>query len=309
MKIVWAGWPGPSMNDASVGLETIDPNIKFIEVGHHYEAAEDDFKAYHPSQTKLRYTSVENLHKMLAEADVVIHNSYIFSQGHRPEIFSYLPGAGCITQFPWWNSLKATKILLNDEGPAGQQEWYDSVAKHFDVVVDLPPIVPLSILFRHGGNHRHIDVMYTGDNLHLGYRRNITDTICNMDTNWLVAGKRAMSIVTWTDALRDTKIYIATSSCASGDKEPMNPKNKEFKALLCGAMPITEDYTEGNQNLEPGKEKVTFSSMNELRNAITYYLEHEDERLAIAEAGRARVIRDHSSTTYWDNLFRRLKLL
>ncbi len=46
--------------------------------------------------------------------------------------------------------------------------------------------------------------------------------------------------------------------------------------------------------LEPGKEIVTFHNEQEMINLIKYYLEHENVRKQIAEAGRARVLKDHT---------------
>ena len=44
----------------------------------------------------------------------------------------------------------------------------------------------------------------------------------------------------------------------------------------------------------PGKEIVVFSDFADLKEKITYYLQHTQERDAIAEAGFQRVIRDHT---------------
>lgn len=44
-----------------------------------------------------------------------------------------------------------------------------------------------------------------------------------------------------------------------------------------------------------GKEIACFDSVDELKEKITYYLEHEDERLAIARAGYARATAEHQA--------------
>ena len=44
-----------------------------------------------------------------------------------------------------------------------------------------------------------------------------------------------------------------------------------------------------------GKEIACFETPEELREKIRYYLEHEDERLAIAAAGHERAQREHQA--------------
>ncbi|TBR21284.1 MAG: glycosyltransferase family 1 protein, partial [Candidatus Nitrosotenuis sp.] len=46
--------------------------------------------------------------------------------------------------------------------------------------------------------------------------------------------------------------------------------------------------------MQPGKEIETFASLGELREKIDHYLEHPEERAAIARAGRERVLEDHT---------------
>ena len=41
-------------------------------------------------------------------------------------------------------------------------------------------------------------------------------------------------------------------------------------------------------------ELATFSSMADLKEKIDYYLSHEDERLALARRGQARVLKEHT---------------
>ena len=46
--------------------------------------------------------------------------------------------------------------------------------------------------------------------------------------------------------------------------------------------------------MEPGVEIETYESLSELRDKIDHYLAHDDERRALAQAGRARVLSDHT---------------
>jgi len=58
--------------------------------------------------------------------------------------------------------------------------------------------------------------------------------------------------------------------------------------LLTEYRPCLEDV------FEPGKEVEVFRSNEELNQKVQYYLEHEDERKTIAEAGLRRVLQQHT---------------
>lgn len=64
-----------------------------------------------------------------------------------------------------------------------------------------------------------------------------------------------------------------------------------FETLACGAMLITDKiHNNGMEELfVDGKHLVTFETKEELVEKIRYYLEHEDERKAIARSGQDRV--------------------
>jgi len=67
-----------------------------------------------------------------------------------------------------------------------------------------------------------------------------------------------------------------------------------FEATGCGALLIT-DYKENLDELfEIGKEVVAYRSPEECAALIQYYLAHPEEAEAIARAGQARTLRDHS---------------
>lgn len=74
---------------------------------------------------------------------------------------------------------------------------------------------------------------------------------------------------------------------------------RAFEACGIGAFQIL-DWTPGlSQLFEPGEEVVVFRNMEGLKGKLNYYLEHEDKRRRIAEAGKQRAIKEH---TYEDRL-------
>ena len=77
---------------------------------------------------------------------------------------------------------------------------------------------------------------------------------------------------------------------------------RTFETTGCGTFLIT-NYTPGLEKLfDIGKEIVVYNDLNDLDNKVKYYLENEEEREKIANAGYERSKKDH---TY----FERAKML
>ena len=67
--------------------------------------------------------------------------------------------------------------------------------------------------------------------------------------------------------------------------------SRTFEIPACGGFQLSERTEEVLNFFEEGKEIECFSSLDELRDKITYYLKHESQRLRIATAGLDRVRR------------------
>jgi spore maturation protein CgeB len=67
-----------------------------------------------------------------------------------------------------------------------------------------------------------------------------------------------------------------------------------FELAACGAFQLTDQRPGLEEIFNIGSEIVTFRDTAHLRQAIDYYLQHEDERRMIAERARNRVLRDHT---------------
>lgn len=59
--------------------------------------------------------------------------------------------------------------------------------------------------------------------------------------------------------------------------------------MACGGFVLTNSQPEIAEYFEDGREIVTFGSMEECLDKIAYYLEHEEERQAVASAGQRSV--------------------
>lgn len=72
-------------------------------------------------------------------------------------------------------------------------------------------------------------------------------------------------------------------------------KSRIFEMCLAGGFLLTE-YVPGIENyFEINKEIVCFHNADEMIDKITYYLNHEEERRAIAQAGWKRATSEHTS--------------
>ena len=72
----------------------------------------------------------------------------------------------------------------------------------------------------------------------------------------------------------------------------VNPRT--FELAACGAFQLVDDRRLLPELFVPGLEIATFASVTELRERIAYYLARPGERAALAEAGRRRVLAEHT---------------
>ena len=67
-----------------------------------------------------------------------------------------------------------------------------------------------------------------------------------------------------------------------------------FEATGMGALLATEAADNLPDLFEPGREVLAYTDADDLIEQVRHHLEHEDERRAVAAAGRQRTLRDHS---------------
>jgi hypothetical protein len=67
-----------------------------------------------------------------------------------------------------------------------------------------------------------------------------------------------------------------------------------FESTGVGSLLVTEAAPNLNELFEADREVVTYASEDELVEKVEHYRAHEDERAAIAAAGQARTLRDHT---------------
>ncbi len=84
-------------------------------------------------------------------------------------------------------------------------------------------------------------------------------------------------------------------------------KDKIFNVCMCGGFLLCE-YVPGIEGFyEVDKEIVCFGNIDEATAKIAYYLDHEVERQAIAQAGWERAQRDHGQATWLLRIFEEIE--
>ncbi|MGE3153963.1 MAG: glycosyltransferase [Nitrospiraceae bacterium] len=105
--------------------------------------------------------------------------------------------------------------------------------------------------------------------------------------------RRHMGIVWGRDMYRILRRSSITLN-HHGDVPPFANNCRLFEATGMGAMLITDWKANLQEIFQDGKEVVTYRSTEECAERIRYYLEHDGQRVVIAEAGKARTLRDHT---------------
>jgi spore maturation protein CgeB len=86
---------------------------------------------------------------------------------------------------------------------------------------------------------------------------------------------------------------------------PVNLRMYELPAN--GVMQICDCPQGLNDVFDVGKEVIGYSSMKEAIELIHYYLEHDNERKQIAQAGFRRVMKDYKKVTVLEGAMHKIK--
>jgi spore maturation protein CgeB len=93
----------------------------------------------------------------------------------------------------------------------------------------------------------------------------------------------------------DININLHSSSERDGvdpSGDFVNPRT--FELASCGAFQLCDNRSLLTECFEVGKEIVTFNNLDELKQLIHYYQDKPEERRAVSERARARVLKDHT---------------
>jgi spore maturation protein CgeB len=103
-----------------------------------------------------------------------------------------------------------------------------------------------------------------------------------------------------------SKINLNLSTAS--EKEVRQIKGRNFEVPGCGGFLLTE-YVPGLEDYYVlGKEVACYDGVEDLVGKIKYYLENENERQSIAQAGYERTLRDHTYEKRLSQVFGRVGL-
>jgi spore maturation protein CgeB len=77
---------------------------------------------------------------------------------------------------------------------------------------------------------------------------------------------------------------------------PSSLNMRVYESMACGALLVTDDRGDARRLFVDGREIVVYRDAGDLVEKVRYYLAHDAERQAIAEAGRRRVVESHTYT-------------
>lgn len=107
-------------------------------------------------------------------------------------------------------------------------------------------------------------------------------------TQAIIARSRiVVNILTGTDSFQPTAVNIRT-----------------FEALSAGTFLLAKDHPILHRHFKVGKELITFTSPQDLRRKVKYYLSHDQEREKIAQTGYNRILKSHTFNHRLKELFR-----
>jgi hypothetical protein len=91
-----------------------------------------------------------------------------------------------------------------------------------------------------------------------------------------------------------SKVFLAFDSMPHIRK---SMSARMYTAVGCGAFYMCQHVDGIEEVLEPGKEIVTFQSQEEMIDLVRYYVAHDELRKKIADAGRKRILNEHTYET------------
>jgi len=87
------------------------------------------------------------------------------------------------------------------------------------------------------------------------------------------------------------------------DKRNAQVKSRHFEPSACGTFQLTQDADDLRDYYKLGEEIVVYRDKKDLVKKINYYLDHSEEREAIAKRGYERTTRDHSTEKRFEEIF------
>ncbi|MCF6149087.1 MAG: tetratricopeptide repeat protein [Candidatus Kuenenia sp.] len=214
--------------------------------------------------------------------------------------------------------------------------WWDHVwdvhiknAENIQECVDLNIVVDTSVFFHKVSNPekylllwtpqdpriyytsddvRDIPISFAGRTAKIG-RREAIDSLKAANIGFYYPGggkdERRLSLEEYASTFRHSKIAVNFSGSFSNHKQLVG---RVMEITLSGAMLLEEDNPETAGLFQPMMDYVPFTDIKDLVNKAKYYLEHGDERMAIAKNGYQKAASLYNNMIFWRTVFYHLNL-
>jgi len=172
------------------------------------------------------------------------------------------------------------------------------------IVQSYPAVDPK--YFHDGDLVRDIDISFVGP-LSSPNRVDGISLLRANGVNVVVAGGQRQGRISWEDYARimqQSKISLNFSKNPYDGSSQM--KARALEVMTCGAMLMEEDGIHTKRYFAEGIDYGRFGSSQELLEGVKYYLEHKDEREAIARSGYEKATNIYNARNCWGYIFKKL---
>ncbi|MDD9915048.1 MAG: glycosyltransferase [Rhodospirillaceae bacterium] len=120
--------------------------------------------------------------------------------------------------------------------------------------------------------------------------------------------EQRLSIEDYAAMLRRSKVTLNFSKVFAPEVPSHQFKGRVLESMLCGALLLEPNNLQTQRWFTAGVEYDTFGTMEELVEKATFYLENEQERLAMTQRAAAKAETALSAHAFWTAVFARANL-
>ncbi len=234
--------------------------------------------------------------------------TYDFAHGGNPapSALRAAQAAGSKVAYVWLDS----RILKHDRAHSDLADLNVVLdATEFDLPRAWPSFTPKNPAWYHDpGGDRPIDVSLLGEMRFLQQRKDLLPRLrADGRIEIHAPGSSATDPARRLSNAEYARVYQRSRISIVLTKDRLRQlKGRIFEVPLCGAMLLCDVNPYVDRFFAPFREYVPFRDYEDLVAKARWYLAHEDERRAIAEAGSRRANRCYTARVFWDALFLRL---
>lgn len=165
-------------------------------------------------------------------------------------------------------------------------------------------------LYYDDGKEKTIDVSFIGslcgyNNIRQNYINYLIDHNISIFTNGGLREKK-LTPKEYADFIRNSKISVNFSM--SGKVSTYQCKGRVFESIACNSFLLEMANECTPRRFTPGEHYAEFTSPEDLKNKIEYYLNHEEERKIIAKKAYDVYQEKYTAKHYWQTIFDRIQI-